>query len=82
MTWCTGWFDGTWGHCCALHDIAYTLQLDKWSADIALGQCVVRVGGEVMGPIMTLAVLAVGGWAYRNAGHCKLKTTDGEREGP
>jgi len=77
LKWCTGWFDWTWGHCCALHDIAYSLQYDKLPADVALGFCVARNGPDVMGVAMALAVAVFGGYAYRKAKHYKLKT-DGE----
>jgi hypothetical protein len=72
--WCSGWFDGTWGHCCAIHDIMYSLQYDRIPADIALGSCVARNGPWWMGVLMGLAVLAVGYPAWRKAKFYKLKT--------
>lgn len=57
-----------------LHDIAYTMHLDKWSADIAVGMFVARSGPDLMGLLMALAVLALGGWAYRNARNYKWLT--------
>jgi hypothetical protein len=42
---CTFFFEGfstkySWTHCCAAHDKAYELQLDKKQADIDLYNCV------------------------------------------
>jgi hypothetical protein len=48
MDWCTFWPDSlfgiSWAHCCAVHDIAYTLNFDKLEADLALRTCVARQG--------------------------------------
>lgn len=71
MNWCTGWFDGNWGHCCAMHDVAYTMQLDKLKADIDLWRCVAEAAGPIMASIMFVGVLLFGGFAYKNAKNYK-----------
>lgn len=62
---CTAWPDGWWGHCCALHDVAYVLGLPKVEADINLGLCVAHEGFAAMGAVMTVGVLVFGGLFYR-----------------
>ena len=78
MTWCSGWFDWTWGHCCALHDIAYTMQFDKWEADYALAECVAGNGGWVVAAVMLGGVAAFGRPAYRKAKNYRPEKSDGE----
>jgi hypothetical protein len=57
---CTLWWDGVWGKCCEVHDIAYASGLDKLQADIDLGLCVAQTGNLGMGIIMFLGVAIFG----------------------
>lgn len=63
---CTLWFEGTWAHCCAAHDLAYANPaIGRLSADWALAQCVAATsGGPVMAAIMFGGV-ALFGWFFR-----------------
>ena len=60
MNYCTGWFDGVWGHCCRAHDEAYALGLPKIAADLQLGECVAATGNDLMGAAMALATALFG----------------------
>lgn len=69
MNWCTNWPDGWWRHCCAIHDVAYTLGLDRAQADADLAACVARESwlglAGVIGLIMWIGVRVFGGRYYR-----------------
>lgn len=59
---CSLFPDGSWGHCCLRHDMAYWCGgsfLDHIQADYDLAEC---VGGE-LGVLMLLGVRA-GGWSW------------------
>jgi LPXTG-motif cell wall-anchored protein len=60
---CTLWFDGDWGRCCQLHDIAYSIGIDKGIADIHLASCVAQTGHPAIALLMLLGV-TLGGWAF------------------
>ena len=62
--YCTLWWDGVWGRCCEMHDLAYSVGLDKLQADIDLGVCVAQTGNFGMGVIMFVAVLVAGIFFY------------------
>lgn len=66
MDWCTFWPDSmfgiSWAHCCAVHDIAYTLDFDKLQADLALKKCVANEGAAAMGAVMFVGVFLFGGF--------------------
>lgn len=62
---CTGWFDGSWRHCCDLHDLAYSLGVDKLTADLDLFECVVNAGHPVIAGIMLIGVVLFGWLFYR-----------------
>jgi len=40
--YCTGWFDGNYGHCCAAHDDSYIIlrEKSKFQYDLGLFKCV------------------------------------------
>lgn len=63
---CTGWFEGTWTHCCAAHDLSYANPaIDRLTADIELARCVAATsGGPIMGSVMFVGV-ALFGWFFR-----------------
>lgn len=64
---CTGWFDGTWRHCCDAHDAAYAAGEVTLQTHIELGQCVAQTsGGLLMGVAMFLATALW--WAVRHRG--------------
>jgi hypothetical protein len=55
---CTGFFDGSWRHCCDAHDRAYELGTLTWRTHLELGQCVSQSeGGILIGLAMFLATL-------------------------
>lgn len=60
---CTLWFDGAWGHCCQVHDLAYEIGVDKWTADLDLAACVAQTGHAGIALIM-LAGVTLGGWLW------------------
>lgn len=61
---CTGFFDGVWRHCCDIHDIDYTLGVDKLFADLKLAACVADTGNPVIAIVMFLGVSIFGGFFY------------------
>ncbi len=63
--WCTGWPDGAWAHCCALHDIAFTMQTGLIGANATLAACVARSGWPVMAAVMLAGVTLFGGFFYK-----------------
>tara|TARA_B100000745_G_scaffold297232_1_gene243852 strand:+ start:366 stop:701 length:336 start_codon:yes stop_codon:yes gene_type:complete len=65
---CTGFFDTVGGHdiepCCTAHDIAYwhaTDILQKFSADIELGMCVMDTGGDVLSALTAIVMVSATG---------------------
>lgn len=67
---CDAWWDGTWRHCCDLHDIAYTEGgdlLSKLQADFNLGVCV-WPESYINGVLMFLGTAIFGGLFYRFKG--------------
>lgn len=53
---CTYWFNGSWGHCCSAHDLAYTTNTVTLQSHIDLGVCVAQTsGGPLMGILMAVA---------------------------
>jgi len=60
---CTAWFDGAWGACCAVHDVAYAAGVDKITADLDLAACVAHTGHGVMALVM-LAGVTLFGWLF------------------
>lgn len=75
------WFEGWWGDCCKVHDLAYDMGLDRAVADADLWSCVVQastspVGGLVglgVGSLMYVGVRVFGGRFYKKAQENKLK---------
>lgn len=61
---CTLWWDGVWGKCCELHDIAYSMNFDKFQADLELGLCVAQTGNIGMGILMFIGVAVFGVFFY------------------
>lgn len=58
---CTGWFEGSWAHCCAAHDVAYAdLAVAKLSADLDLVHCVAQSAGWPMALVMGAGVVLLG----------------------
>lgn len=68
---CTGWFDGTWKHCCDVHDIAYASGADKLVSDFELAKCVAETGNGWMAFIMLIAVVLFG-WVFKKRQAPKL----------
>jgi hypothetical protein len=62
--YCTLWWDGVWGKCCEIHDLAYSVGLDKLQADIDLGLCVAQTGNIGIGILMFIAVAIFGVFFY------------------
>ena len=60
---CTGWFDGVWGACCALHDAAYASGADKVRSDLELALCVAKTGHGAMALVMLIGV-SIFGWLF------------------
>lgn len=59
--YCTAWPEGTWAHCCALHDVAYAdIAVSKLTADFELVRCVAAAAGWPMALLMAAGVLALG----------------------
>ena len=61
---CTGWFEGTWAHCCKKHDDAYAASVDRLLADEALRACVDAAGHPVMALVMFVGVYVFGRFFY------------------
>lgn len=58
---CTGWFEGTWSTCCAIHDSMYADQfVSKLEADIDLVRCVAEAGGWPVAILMGAGVAFFG----------------------
>ena len=66
---CTLWFEGSWAHCCAAHDVAYAdPAIGRLSADWALAQCVAATsGGPLIAGHMFGGVALFGWWFRRRA---------------
>lgn len=64
---CTLWFDGDWGRCCQIHDLAYAIGVPKGQADMDLAQCVAGSGHAGIALIMLLGVTLFGGRWYAAA---------------
>ena len=66
---CTLWFEGSWAHCCAAHDVAYAdPAIGRLSADWALAQCVAATrGGPLIAGLMFGGVALFGWWFRRRA---------------
>lgn len=62
--YCTLWWDGAWADCCAAHDAAYAMGLDKFQADLDLGFCVAQTGNTWMGILMFIGVATLGIFFY------------------
>ena len=64
-------FEGSWGHCCEVHDVAYETQVDKKQADINLYNCVLEssdsVGIGLIATLMFITVTTFGGFFYRKS---------------
>lgn len=73
MNYCTWWFDGWWGQCCHLHDIAYSTGVVKSIADLALQNCVASVGAPIISWIMWIGVTLFGGFWYARAAKNRKK---------
>ncbi|WP_019998708.1 hypothetical protein [Aureimonas ureilytica] len=59
--YCTRWPEGSWAHCCALHDLAYAdLTAAKLGADWELVRCVADAAGWPMALTMGAGVLLLG----------------------
>jgi hypothetical protein len=56
--YCTLFFEGTWGECCRIHDIAYETQEPKGQADIDLYNCVKEADPEVLTWLVAAIVFA------------------------
>lgn len=68
MDHCTGWWEGTWAACCAIHDSMYAQQFTtKLQADIDLMRCVAEHGGWPMALLMFAGVSLFGGLFWRKA---------------
>ena len=67
--YCTLFFEGSWGHCCEVHDKAYETQVDKGKADIDLYNCVREADPEaltwVVAALMFAGVSLFGSRFYR-----------------
>jgi len=64
MDSCSWWFEGSWAHCCFIHDIESKGWLDITS-HLHLADCVSSTsGGPIMGTIMFVGIFA-GGWFYQ-----------------
>lgn len=80
MDYCTSWFEGWWADCCAAHDLAYSAQIGKAAADLALATCVAGSGhgpligaaSVVIGGVMWLGVRVFGRKFYKNAAQTKV----------
>ena len=60
MDYCTLWPDGSWGHCCKAHDLAYETGVpSKAMADWELWVCVAQQS-PVMASIMLVGVSTFG----------------------
>ncbi|MEM9734230.1 MAG: hypothetical protein AAF903_12220 [Pseudomonadota bacterium] len=69
---CTLWWDRLfgkdWSHCCAAHDEAYAIGIDRGLADAVLEACVAAASGSpLLGLIMFAGVSAFGWLFYRRA---------------
>ena len=65
---CTLWFEGSWAHCCAMHDRRYAnKRLTRKQADELLFRCVKRKAGVVMAYTMYIGVRAFGWYFYDNS---------------
>ncbi|MEL6503492.1 MAG: hypothetical protein AAFQ10_03455 [Pseudomonadota bacterium] len=67
---CTLWWDRLfgkdWSQCCAAHDQAYALGVDRGLADAALEACVAVVTGwPLWAAIMGAGVTVFGGFFYK-----------------
>lgn len=58
MDYCTWFPEGWWSACCAAHDLAYSLQVGKGTADAALAACVAH---SAAGPATAALSVAAGG---------------------
>ena len=66
MDYCTAWFEGSWGHCCAAHDLAYAdPAIDRLTADLELASCVAATSGGWPVAALMFAGVFVGGWWFR-----------------
>jgi hypothetical protein len=62
---CTAWFEGSWSHCCAAHDVAYDDPiLSRLTADLQLASCVAAAAGWPMAAVMFCGVVMFG-WLFR-----------------
>lgn len=62
---CTLFPEGSWGACCAQHDIDYAdITIARLTADLDLAACVAAVGGWPMAALMFAGVTAFG-WYFR-----------------
>jgi hypothetical protein len=52
-----------WSACCAAHDLAYGLGVDRLEADIDMALCVASVAGWPMAAVMFAGVSAFG-WIF------------------
>lgn len=65
---CTLWPEGTWTHCCAMHDRRYAnKRLTRKQADELLFRCVQKKSNTAMAYIMYAGVRAFGWWWYDKA---------------
>ncbi|MDD3443204.1 MAG: hypothetical protein PHW89_08070 [Sulfurimonas denitrificans] len=66
--YCTLWFEGTWTHCCAMHDRRYAnKRLTRKQADELLFRCVKRQSNIIMAYVMYAGVRAFGWYYYDKA---------------
>lgn len=61
---CTLWIDGSWRHCCDLHDFHYDALYDKLWADIELYKCVADTGYPIIAIVMFIGVTLFGSLFY------------------
>lgn len=59
MDYCTGFFEGWWADCCAVHDLAYLNQVPKLLADQELAQCVVASASSPVQSVLGYGVAGV-----------------------
>lgn len=83
MNYCTGWFEGWWGHCCQAHDEGYDAQMGQVQPDIEILYCVATSLPDIewaqafgwvsvaVAVLMHLGVRFFGSGFYRRAGEKK-----------